>query len=252
MRMPRGWVLSFIVACGGGGGGTDGASTSGTGETGETGTTAPPATTTTMTSTDPPTTNPSTDPDTTDPSTDPATTDPSTDPATSDPSTDPDTTDATTSLDTGETTATTGGTTGGDGELVCKFVMDCVFTCNPPSQQCAGECIAMGTPNGAAEAQDVVDCFIGCNLDQACIEMECAEEQYACFHGPLTCPELVDCATACGQDEMCVQSCYYEGLEADQTAFEDVGLCQMMNQCPAPDSPCTEMACPDDYSSCFG
>jgi len=161
----------------------------------------------------------------------------------------------------GETTAsdTTGGETlfegdAADGEVCGLIIQSCVYQCYQLKWPCIDACIAEGSPNGAAEAQAVVDCaYIDCGYDTNCYTSFCLDEWYACTEGPLTCEQEVVCIQHCADDDtQCKARCYYESTADAQKQYDNLEFCRMNNGCAELDDQCMKEFCTWNYMACLG
>lgn len=156
------------------------------------------------------------------------------------------------------TTGTTGGETpfegdAADGEVCGLIIQACVYQCYQLKWPCIDACIAEGSPNGAAEAQAVVDCaYIDCNYDTNCYTSFCLDEWYACTQGPLTCEQEVACIQHCAGDSECRARCYYESTAAAQKQYDDLEFCRMSQSCAELDDQCMKEFCTWNYMACLG
>lgn len=238
-------LLTLPPACGGdpGTGSSTDASTSQASETSEsgepTGTTGEPTTAGPSGSDSDATTDATTTTSTTDATTSETTTD---EPTTS-------TTDATTDPSETDTDTDTGGVV--YEELTCVLVLACAEPCE--DEACYEACLELGSEVGAGEAHALVLCDLEnmCNGDEQCLEASCGDELFACYSGPLTCPEMIDCLDFyCDPGyEGCELNCLYEGTFDDQPTFGELFECAVENGCF--DAECTNANCPDEVAACF-
>jgi len=156
------------------------------------------------------------------------------------------------------TTETSGGETpfegdAADGEVCGLIIQSCVYQCYQLKWPCIDACIAEGSPNGAAEAQAVVNCaYIDCNYDTNCYTSFCLDEWYACTEGPLTCEQEVACIQHCAGDSECRARCYYESTAAAQKQYDDLEFCRMSQSCAELDDQCMKEFCTWNYMACLG
>ncbi len=243
-------LLTLPPACGGdpGTGSSTDASTSQASETSEsgepTGTTGEPTTAGPSGSDSDATTDATT---TTATTSDATTSDSDTSETTDEPTTS--TTDATTDPSETDTDTDTGGVV--YEELTCVLVLACAEPCE--DEACYEACLELGSEIGAGEAHALVLCDIEnmCNGDEQCLEANCGDELFACYSGPLTCPEMIDCLDFfCDPGyEGCELNCLYEGTFDDQPTFGELFECAVENGCF--DAECTNANCPDEVAACF-
>jgi len=175
-----------------------------------------------------------------------------------------DTSDASTSTSASDTSDTSGSSStgdetpfdgdGADGEVCGLIMQKCVYSCMNLMWPCVDGCIAEGSPNGAAEAQALVDCaYVDCNYDSNCYTSFCLDEWYTCVSGPLTCEQEVACIQQCGDDDdECLARCYYEATDDAQKDYDSLEFCRMNEGCAELDDQCMKEFCTWNYMQCFG
>ena len=151
-----------------------------------------------------------------------------------------------------------------EGQLGCLAINNCVGACEAGDAGCVNACIATGSPAGQvrlAQLRQCIgenNCIVGGEVNQACIDANCDDEERACFGDPVdpdgddTCEEIVRCAELC-EDLNCTRRCIAEGSEDGFAAALALDTCVFTdNSCADRESDCAVANCGALLTACFG
>lgn len=144
--------------------------------------------------------------------------------------------------------------------LSCKqFYSDCLPGCatdaqGEPRAACAQQCLDVLSTDG----RDDLDALRGCTEQNGCsaavpgtltpcLDANCRDEYYGCFHGDLVCGAMLSCMAACPQtSQACLSTCITDGTVTAQKAYFAVGDCVRQQCCPSDPEACAGA----DYQGC--
>ena len=157
------------------------------------------------------------------------------------------------------------------GTGTCEDFFECFTSCPEGDRDCINGCIEATSPEGYADYEAVIQCGQDNSCfnedgsgNQACFDMNCAEEQVPCFGEPITpngdgdCIALTQCLEACEDPtdrETCARPCIEAASQAGYDARIALDTCLMnstdANGAPCQDIACAQAACATEAAACY-